>query len=226
MPLKPLILPSLSDFLQKHASPPLFKRILADSGRFLDRAFRVGQSGRRRLWFVARVLCAGHENRLLGVCATISVDIGAAGRQWRRNLGQEFALVVCWCLRLRVEGRGEHCLFVADLVQWIVQCVVGNVGFRWGMESLMVFLRLSSRREEARSSSWRSGVAWWLGKWHRPYEWTYIYVRTYTCNLLSLHTLHLLHLLLGCTPRFVDTEGRTNYSQSEILTSLAANASL
>jgi hypothetical protein len=31
---------------------------------------------------------------------------------------------------------------------------------------------------------------------------------------------------LGCTPRFVDTEGRTNYSQSEILTSLAANASL
>jgi hypothetical protein len=148
MPLKPLILPPLPNLLQEHASPPLFKRILADSGRFLDRAFRARQSGRRRLWFIARVLCAGHEDRLLLVCATIAMDVGAAGRQWRRNLGQEFALVVCGvrCLRLRVEGRGEHCLAVAISSRRLVRCVVENVGFRWEMESLLATFQVDARK--------------------------------------------------------------------------------
>jgi NOL1/NOP2/fmu family ribosome biogenesis protein len=76
------------------------------------------------------------------------MDVGAAGRQWRRNLGQEFALVVCGgrCLRLRVERRGEHCLAVAISSRRLVRCVVENVGFRWEMESLLATFQVDARK--------------------------------------------------------------------------------
>ena len=43
MPLKPLILPPLPNLPQKHPPAPLRERILADSRRTLDGAFRVRQ---------------------------------------------------------------------------------------------------------------------------------------------------------------------------------------
>ena len=109
MLLKPLILPPLPDLLQEHSSPPLFERILTDDRRPLDRALRVRH--RRRVLRLAQIVA--HEDR---ACAAIAVDVGAAGRKWRRNLGQEFALVVgLWWLLLRVvEGRGEHCSFLQN----------------------------------------------------------------------------------------------------------------
>ena len=104
MPLKPLVLPSLPNLLQEYSPPPLFERILADDRRPLYRALRVRH--RRRTLRLIQIVA--HEYRAR---AAIAVDVGAAGRKWRRNLGQEFALVVgLWCLLLRViEGQGEHC---------------------------------------------------------------------------------------------------------------------
>jgi hypothetical protein len=144
------------------------------------------------LCFVARILCAGHEDRLLLVRATIAMDIGAAGRQWRRNLGQEFALVVCgrWCLRLRVEGRGEHFLSVTISIRKFVRCVVENIGFRWEMESLMVFLRLSKVDAKKRVQLQVRGEGGVDFGWQKVAQAICmdIYVRTYICIPLSLHT--------------------------------------
>lgn len=84
--LKAFVLSALSNFLQEHASPSLLQSILADYRRSLDRAFGV------RNWRVLLLLqVVAHEDRLLLACAAI--DVGAAGREWRGNLGQEFALV-------------------------------------------------------------------------------------------------------------------------------------
>ena len=106
MPLKPLILSPLPNLLQEHPPPPLFKRILADNRRPLDRTLRVWhRRGTLRL-----VQIVAHE---YGTRAAIAVDVGAAGREWRRNLGQEFALVMlvggCLLLMRVVKRRGEHC---------------------------------------------------------------------------------------------------------------------
>lgn len=87
MLLKPLILPPLPNLLQEHPPPPLFQRILANYWRPLDRALRIRH--RRRTLRLVQIVA--HE---YGARAAIAVDVGAAGREWRRNLGQEFALVV------------------------------------------------------------------------------------------------------------------------------------
>ena len=107
MSLKPLVLPPLPNLLQEHPPPPLFKRILANNRRPLNRALRIRH--RRRTLRLVQIVAHEHRTR-----AAIAVDVGAAGREWRRNLGQEFALVlvmVGWCLFLVrvVKRRGEHC---------------------------------------------------------------------------------------------------------------------
>jgi len=101
MLLKPLILPPLPNLLQEHAPPPLFKRILANSRRPFDRALRVRHTRTLQL-----VQIVAHEYLAR---AAIAGDVGAAGREWRRNLGQEFALVVGLFLLRGMERRGEHC---------------------------------------------------------------------------------------------------------------------
>jgi hypothetical protein len=118
MPLKPGILPPLPNLLQKHPPAPLRERILTNSRRALDGAFRVRQRCRCRrgsaecevLGF-CRVVLAAHEIELLRAGAVAgrrggrAMDVGAAGREWRGNLGQELeglVVVVLGLLRLVV----------------------------------------------------------------------------------------------------------------------------
>ena len=118
MPLKPLILPPLPNLPQKHPPAPLRERILTDSRGALDGAFRVRQCGRGETETAVLRFCrrrvavrAVHEIGLMRAVAVAgrdrAIDVGAAGREWRGNLGQELAglVVVGWgLLRLVVEG--------------------------------------------------------------------------------------------------------------------------
>ena len=114
MPLKPLILPPLPNLPQKHPPAPLRERILADSRRALDGAFRVrqwllcgrGETEAAVLRFCRRRVAvrAVHEIGLMRAVAVAgrdrAIDVGAAGREWRGNLGQELAglgVVVVGC---------------------------------------------------------------------------------------------------------------------------------
>lgn len=141
MPFKPAILPPLPDLPQKHSPAPLRERILTNSRRALDGAFRVGQrsggSGEGEtavLWLLfcrrrrRRVVVLGvHEVGLLRAIAGAgrgrgrAMDVGAAGREWRGNLGQKLEALMAVVVgdrrlvRLGVERRGEHCFFVCAL---------------------------------------------------------------------------------------------------------------
>jgi hypothetical protein len=134
MPLKPPILPPLPHLLQKHPPAPLRERILTDGRCALDGAFRVRQrrgrgESKAALWFLLcrRVgVLAVHEIGLLLLRAVVgrgrgrATGVGAAGREWRGNLGQELeglVVVIRGLLLLVVEWRGEHCSCVAVVVK-------------------------------------------------------------------------------------------------------------